>query len=106
MDGEVFHWPSFDRPLIHGLLALVQAIGEAGNPSSSDHLLTMGSCPDPITRSESKVLEQLLLGSSNKAIAAALLLSPRTVESHIANLLAKTGCQSRTQLLLWALGRR
>jgi DNA-binding NarL/FixJ family response regulator len=66
----------------------------------------MGSCPDPITRSESKVLEQLLLGSSNKAIAAALLLSPRTVESHIANLLAKTGCQSRTQLLLWALGRR
>lgn len=66
----------------------------------------MGPCPDPITRSESKVLEQLLLGSSNKAIAAALLLSPRTVESHIANLLAKTGCQSRTQLLLWALGRR
>jgi DNA-binding NarL/FixJ family response regulator len=66
----------------------------------------MGPCPDPITRSESKVLEQLLLGSSNKAIAAALLLSPRTVESHIANLLAKTGCQSRTQLLLWALARR
>jgi DNA-binding NarL/FixJ family response regulator len=66
----------------------------------------MGSCPDPITRSEAKVLEQLLLGSSNKAIAAALLLSPRTVESHIANLLAKTGCQSRTQLLLWALGNR
>ena len=66
----------------------------------------MGSCPDPITRSEAKVLAQLLLGSSNKAIAAALLLSPRTVESHIANLLAKTGCQSRTQLLLWALDKR
>ena len=66
----------------------------------------MGQNPDQITRSESKVLEQLLLGSSNKSIAAALLLSPRTVESHIANLLAKTGCQSRTQLLLWALDRR
>lgn len=66
----------------------------------------MGHTADQITRSESKVLEQLLQGSSNKAIAAALLLSPRTVESHIANLLAKTGCQSRTQLLLWALDRR
>ncbi len=66
----------------------------------------MGHTPDQISQSESKVLEQLLLGSSNKSIAAALLLSPRTVESHIANLLAKTGCQSRTQLLLWALARR
>ena len=66
----------------------------------------MGHPPDQITQSESKVLEQLLRGSSNKTIAASLLLSPRTVESHIANLLAKTGCQSRTQLLLWALGRQ
>ncbi len=66
----------------------------------------MGHTPEQITRSESKVLEQLLLGSSNKTIAAALLLSPRTVESHIANLLAKTGCRSRTQLLLWAQARR
>ena len=31
---------------------------------------------------------------------------PRTVESHISNLLAKTGCTSRTQLLLWALAER
>jgi DNA-binding NarL/FixJ family response regulator len=66
----------------------------------------MGPTTEPITPSESKVLEQLLLGSSNKTIAAALLVSRRTVESHMANLLAKTGCQSRTQLLLWALARR
>jgi len=66
----------------------------------------MGHTTEPITASESKVLEQLLLGSSNKTIAAALVLSSRTVETHMANLLAKTGCQSRTQLLLWALARR
>ena len=66
----------------------------------------MGPTTELITPSESKVLDQLLLGSSNKTIAAALLLSRRTVESHIGNLLAKTGCQSRTQLLLWALARR
>ncbi len=35
----------------------------------------MGPTTEPITPSESKVLDQLLLGSSNKTIAAALLLS-------------------------------
>jgi len=58
------------------------------------------------TPAEWRVLRQLELGLSNKAIAAALIVSPRTVESHISNLLAKTGCQSRTQLLLWALAER
>ncbi|MCP9815661.1 response regulator transcription factor [Vulcanococcus limneticus] len=59
-----------------------------------------------ITAGESLVLDQLLQGHSNKGIAAALVLSPRTVEGHIGNLLAKTGCRNRTQLLLWALRQR
>lgn len=59
-----------------------------------------------ITAAERRVLQQLELGYSNKAIAAALILSRRTVESHMSSLLAKTGCQSRTQLLLWSLGER
>jgi len=63
--------------------------------------------PDtPFTPSESRVLEQLRRGHSNKGIAALLVLSPRTVESHVSQLLAKTGCTNRTQLLLWALGER
>lgn len=52
------------------------------------------------------MLQQLRSGCSNKGIAAVLVVSPRTVESHISNLLAKTGCRNRTQLLLWALGER
>jgi DNA-binding CsgD family transcriptional regulator len=59
-----------------------------------------------LTAAERRVLQQLERGYSNKAIAAALILSRRTVESHMSSLLAKTGCQSRTQLLLWALGER
>jgi DNA-binding NarL/FixJ family response regulator len=39
-------------------------------------------------------------GANNRDIAAALYLSVRTVESHISSLLAKTGCRSRTQLVL------
>ncbi len=56
-----------------------------------------------ITPAELRVLSALCHGGSNRVIAAALVLSTRTVEGHISNLLLKTGCQSRTQLVLWAL---
>ena len=61
--------------------------------------------PVGITPAEQRVLDLLRRGDSNRHIAAQLVLSPRTVESHVSHLLAKTGCHSRTQLLLWALAR-
>ena len=61
---------------------------------------------DQVSGAERRVLQQLLQGLNNRGIASALLLSPRTVETHISHLLAKTGCSSRTQLLLWALAER
>jgi DNA-binding CsgD family transcriptional regulator len=54
-----------------------------------------------ISPAEQRVLKELRSGASNREIAAALYLSVRTVESHISSLLAKTGCRSRTQLVLW-----
>ena len=60
----------------------------------------------PITPAELRVLNLLRGGGSNRSIAAELVLSHRTVESHVSSLLAKTGTQNRTQLLLWALDQR
>lgn len=54
-----------------------------------------------ISPAEQRVLALVLEGCSNRAIAAALRLSPRTVESHVSAMLEKTGCRNRTQLLLW-----
>jgi DNA-binding NarL/FixJ family response regulator len=59
----------------------------------------------PITPAEERVLSALGTGASNRRIAADLVISPRTVESHVSSLLAKTGCRNRTQLLLWAMTR-
>jgi DNA-binding NarL/FixJ family response regulator len=58
-----------------------------------------------ITRAEKRVLAFMLQGCGNAAIADALKLSRRTVEGHVSSLLQKTGCHSRTQLVLWALGQ-
>ena len=63
-------------------------------------------CSPQPTPAEALVLAQLQRGLSNRDIARQLVLSHRTVESHISNLLAKTGCRSRSQLLLWALVQR
>ena len=41
-------------------------------------------------------------GLANKAIAAELHLSVRTVESHVRHVLAKAGLSNRTQLAKWA----
>lgn len=58
-----------------------------------------------ISRAERRVLSLMLQGLSNGAMASSLSLSRRTVEGHVSALLRKTGCHSRTQLVLWALSQ-
>ena len=65
--------------------------------------LLRGASPNPwagegVTDREADVLRLVIDGLPNKEIAAALRLSPRTVEKHIENLLRKTGTRSRTEL--------
>jgi DNA-binding NarL/FixJ family response regulator len=58
-----------------------------------------------MTPAERRVLGLLTQGMSNRAIASALVLSPRTVESHVSSMLEKSGCSQRCELLVWALTR-
>ena len=56
-----------------------------------------------LTASEHRVATLLLEGLTNRDIAGRLVLSPRTVESHVSRALAKTGCRNRLELALWML---
>ena len=56
-----------------------------------------------LTASEQRVASLLLEGLSNRAIAAKLVISHRTVECHISRALLKTGCNNRLGLALWML---
>ena len=57
-----------------------------------------------LSRRELDVLRLLGLGYSNKEIASALFITVRTVESHRAHLMQKTGARSRAEVVRVAEG--
>jgi DNA-binding NarL/FixJ family response regulator len=56
-----------------------------------------------LTPRELEVLRRLAAGATNKAIAAELFLSVRTVDRHVSNIFAKLGVSSRTAATAYAL---
>jgi DNA-binding CsgD family transcriptional regulator len=55
-----------------------------------------------LTDRELEVLRQLSSGATNKAIAAELVLSVRTVDRHVSNIFAKLGVSSRSAATAYA----
>jgi NarL family two-component system response regulator LiaR len=58
---------------------------------------------DPLTARELEVLTLLAKGLSNEDIAARLVISERTVGTHVSNILSKLHLANRTQAALYAL---
>jgi DNA-binding NarL/FixJ family response regulator len=59
-----------------------------------------------LTPTEAKVIQLVAKGMSNREIADDLSVSQRTVESHVSNMLGKTGLSNRTELARWAIEQR
>ena len=56
----------------------------------------------PSAAREREIAALLAGGLANRAIAEHLVVSERTVETHVRNLLAKLGLSNRTQVATWA----
>ncbi|HZP57717.1 MAG TPA: AAA family ATPase [Dehalococcoidia bacterium] len=58
-----------------------------------------------LTERETEVAAHVTLGRSNREIADLLVLSERTVETHVGNILSKLGFSSRAQIAAWGAER-
>lgn len=58
--------------------------------------------PLPLTPAEEKVFWEVIQGYTNKQIGDRLFVSPRTVQTHLSNILSKLNLESRSQLIRYA----
>ncbi len=74
----------------------------AGRDGGTRHDAGSHRSPSPLTTREHEIVLLIARGLSNKEIADELVISPATAARHVANILAKLGFNSRTQVASWA----
>jgi predicted ATPase/DNA-binding CsgD family transcriptional regulator len=85
-------------------MSLEQAIDCAQNlPLKPGSAPATGEKSDGLTGREREVATLIGQGKSNSEIAGELVLSKRTVEKHVANILSKLALTSRAQIVRWAI---
>ena len=107
------HGYALKSALEEELLAAVRAVHAGGQWFSPEIAAQIAGrargavtpATDALSERELAVLELVAQGRSNRAIAAALGVTVPTVESHVHNLLAKLGAQSRTEAVARAVQR-
>jgi DNA-binding CsgD family transcriptional regulator len=82
--------PTLDR------IAALELEADAVRPETRD-------TPDGLTPREVEVLQLVAAGQSNRQIADALFLSPRTVERHIANIYLKADLHNKAEATAYAM---
>jgi DNA-binding CsgD family transcriptional regulator len=82
------------RPLAGRAASAIEELGESveqrlGRAADGD--------ASQLTRRETEVVRLVAAGRTNREIAGELFLSPRTVDMHVRNILAKLDCRSRVE---------
>ncbi|MCC7152249.1 MAG: response regulator transcription factor [Rubrivivax sp.] len=65
-----------------------------------------GEPDEPLTDKESRILQLIAEGMSNKQIGAAVFLAEGTVKNYVSRIMEKLHAHSRTELAVRAVGRR
>ena len=84
--------------------AIAFALGEECSRPRPD-ASRAGAGPGQLTRREQDVAVLVAKGQSNSQIAATLVISVRTVETHVQHIMDKLGCGTRAQIAAWSAAR-
>jgi two-component system response regulator NreC len=88
--GEVYLYPSLAKLLVQDYFNVERSAEE-------------NASLDGLTEREREVLTHLAEGASNREIASALVISPKTVERHRENIMRKLNLHSRSELVRYAI---
>jgi predicted ATPase/DNA-binding CsgD family transcriptional regulator len=102
---------AFDRAVAEGAAL---SLDEAIPPEEPDELFTAPHPAIPpssvekarfsgLTKREREIAARIAQGLTNSVIAGDLVISERTVTTHVTNILSKLGFSSRTQIAAWAV---
>ena len=85
------------------------ALGESSRPAAPSGGTGTGAGPGTgpgaLTRREQEVAALVAQGLSNAQIAAMLVISARTVETHVQHIMDKLGFRTRAQIAAWSAGQ-
>jgi DNA-binding NarL/FixJ family response regulator len=94
--GEVQLHPEIAKKLM-AALSTSPAAPSGGSPPK-----TQGT-PSDLTERELEVLRNIAAGMNNREIAEKMVISEKTVKTHVSNILSKLALEDRTQAAIWAL---
>ena len=81
----------------------LMAAVSGGTPPRQVHSSALPEELQELTEREREVLEQIARGLTNREIAEQMVISEKTVKTHVSNLLEKLGLDDRTRAAIWAL---
>lgn len=84
------------RPIASRIAGDLAALGETAEERRGNELFGPAS-QQTLTQRQLEVARLVAVGLTNKEIAQKLFLSPRTVDMHVANILSRLDCRSRTE---------
>jgi non-specific serine/threonine protein kinase len=100
-------WAEGQAMPVDQAIALAQSVAPPGLSDAGDRLPparpATGADFGRLTKREREVAALVSQGESNREIAAELIVSERTVEGHVNNILTKLGFRSRAQVAAWAV---
>lgn len=81
---------------------LVRLMQKADSTESTSQNRASAPAALPLTPAEAKVFWEVVQGFTNKQIGDRLFVSPRTVQTHLSNILSKLELENRSQLVRFA----
>ncbi|WP_122263820.1 ATP-binding protein [Ornithinimicrobium cerasi] len=84
--------------------AIALALGQP-SPNQAAPQPSTATLASPLTARQLEVADMVTAGMTDRQIAARLVISPRTAESHVENILTRLGLRNRAEIAAWTARR-